>query len=88
MSSVHGLAGMAAIMASTYKAYLGEGPGPPVLADQVQDPAPWQGAALQQAPRLEHLRTACMQQSQTHSWRHGTELAFRHPMISCSLQLG
>lgn len=26
-SSIHGLAGMAAIMASTYKAYLGEGMG-------------------------------------------------------------
>ncbi len=27
-STIHGLAGMAAIMASTYKAYLGEGLGP------------------------------------------------------------
>ena len=28
VSAVHGMAGMAAIMASTYKAYLGEGLGP------------------------------------------------------------
>lgn len=28
VAAVHGMAGMAAIMASTYKAYLGEGLGP------------------------------------------------------------
>ena len=39
-STIHGLAGMAAIMASTYKAYLGEGLGPLSFIKQLRIPHP------------------------------------------------
>ncbi|BDA47131.1 Zeaxanthin epoxidase, chloroplastic [Coccomyxa sp. Obi] len=39
-STIHGLAGMAAIMASTYKAYLGEGLGPLEFIKQLKIPHP------------------------------------------------
>ncbi len=39
-STIHGLAGMAAIMASTYKAYLGEGLGPLSFIKQLKIPHP------------------------------------------------
>ena len=39
-STIHGLAGMAAIAASTYKAYLGEGLGPLSFIKQLRIPHP------------------------------------------------
>ena len=39
-STIHGLAGMAAIAASTYKAYLGEGLGPLSFLKQLRIPHP------------------------------------------------
>jgi zeaxanthin epoxidase len=39
-ASIHGMAGMAAYMASTYKAYLGEGLGPLEWLTQFKIPHP------------------------------------------------
>jgi zeaxanthin epoxidase len=40
VASIHGLAGMAAISASTYKAYLGEGLGPLEVLTKLKIPHP------------------------------------------------
>ena len=45
-STIHGLAGMAAIAASTYKAYLGEGLGPLSFLKQLRIPHPGRVRAL------------------------------------------
>lgn len=52
-STIHGLAGMAAIAASTYKAYLGEGLGPLSFLKQLRIPHP--GRVRPQMPCLRLL---------------------------------
>ena len=54
-STIHGLAGMAAIAASTYKAYLGEGLGPLSFIKQLRIPHP--GRVCYSAPSPE--RQSC-----------------------------
>jgi hypothetical protein len=58
-STIHGLAGMAAIMASTYKAYLGEGLGPLSFIKRLKIPHPGRVSLLWLEPPTATLGHAC-----------------------------
>ena len=77
VSAVHGLAGMAAIMASTYKAYLGEGLGPLSWIQKFKIPHPGRVSRWLAASQM----NACL--SYVMSWTR--LLTHTHCSFTCTL---
>lgn len=61
-STIHGLAGMAAIAASTYKAYLGEGLGPLSFLKQLRIPHPGRVRVMHQLRLCDATRPVLLKQ--------------------------